>query len=85
MISVRFAADMHCGEAFVPALDNLALAEREGKNGWPPVERAVEFLALLAVDEQPSGVIDRHGLAGLRHGSGARPWTVDDAQGRRLW
>src|SRR6202158_1960621 len=72
------AADMHGGEAFVPALDDLALAEREGKRR-APVERAVEFLALLAVDEQPAGVIDRHGLAGLRRGSGAR-LDVDDAQ-----
>src|SRR5712671_6009833 len=72
------AADMHGGEAFVPALDDLALAEREGKR-LAPVERAVELLALLAIDEQPAGVIYRHGLAGLRHGSGAR-LDVDDAQ-----
>src|SRR6202041_3705551 len=72
------AAYVHGGEAFVPALDDLALAEREGKR-LAPVERAVEFLALLAVDEQPSGVIDRHGLAGLRHGSSAH-LDVDDAQ-----
>src|SRR6202521_2250729 len=72
------AADMHGGEAFVPALDDLALAEREGKR-IAPVERAVELFALLAIDEQPSGVIDRHGLAGLRHGSGPR-LDVDDAQ-----
>jgi hypothetical protein len=44
---------MHGGEAFVPAFDDLALAERKGKR-LAPVERAVEFLALLAVDEQPS-------------------------------
>src|SRR5271168_801788 len=72
------AADMHGGDAFVPALDDLALAEREGKR-LATVERAVEFLTLLAVDEQPSGIIDRHGLADLRHGSGAR-LDVDDAQ-----
>src|SRR5258708_39338655 len=69
---------MHGREAFVPALDDLALAEREGKR-LAMVERAVEFLTLLAVDEQPAGVIDRHGLAGLRHGSGAR-LDVDDTQ-----
>jgi hypothetical protein len=51
------AADMHSGEAFIPALDDLALAEREGKR-LAPVERAVELLALLAVDEQPARVID---------------------------
>jgi hypothetical protein len=71
-------ADMHGGEAFVPARDDLALAQREGKR-LPPVERAIELLALLAVDEQPARVIDRHGLAGLRHRSGAR-FDVDDAQ-----
>src|SRR5208282_4860555 len=76
-----FAADMHGGEAFVPALDDLALAEREGKR-LATVERAVEFLTLLAVDEQPSGVIDGHGLAGFRHRSGAG-LDVDDAQAAR--
>src|SRR5258708_31669043 len=65
------AADMHGGEAFVPALDDLALAERERKR-LAPVERAVEFLALLAVDEQPAGIIYRHDLAGLPHGAGTR-------------
>src|SRR5271155_3617812 len=44
------AADMHGGDAFVPALDDLALADREGKR-FAPVERAVELLTLLAVDE----------------------------------
>ena len=58
---------MHGGDAFVPAFDDLALAEREGKR-LAPVERAVEFLALLAVNKQPSGIVDRHGLAGLGTG-----------------
>ena len=72
------AAHMHGGDAFVPALDDLALADRERKR-LTPVDRAVEFLALLAVDEQPSRIIDRHGLASFRHGSGAR-LNVDNAQ-----
>src|SRR3978361_2178791 len=55
------AADMHGGDALVPALDHLALAEGEGER-LVPVERAVELLALLAVDEQPARVVDRHGL-----------------------
>src|SRR5580658_4085602 len=75
------AADMHGGDAFVPALDDLALADRERKR-LVPVERAVEFLALFAVDEQPASIVDRHRLAGLRHGSGAR-LDVDDAQATR--
>src|ERR1700678_561253 len=74
-------ADMHGGDAFVPALDDLALADRERKR-LVPVERAVEFLALFAVDEQPASIVDRHRLAGLRHGSGAR-LDVDDAQATR--
>src|ERR1019366_3309316 len=72
------AADMHGGDAFVPALDDLALAEREGKR-LAPVGRAVEFLALLAVNKEPAAVIDRYCLAGLGHGSRVR-LDVDDAQ-----
>src|SRR5580693_5929615 len=69
---------MHGGDAFVPALDDLALTDREGKRR-PTVERTIEFLALLAVNEQPAGVIDCYGLAGLRHGSAAG-FDVNDAQ-----
>jgi hypothetical protein len=60
------ATDVHGGDAFVPALDDLALAEREGKR-LTPVERTIKLLAFLAVDEQPAGIIDCHDLAGLRH------------------
>src|SRR5262249_29530841 len=75
------AADMHGSDAFIPALDDLALADREGE-GLVPVERAVELLALLAVLVEPSGVIDGDGLAGARDGS-STDLDVDHAQAAR--
>jgi len=54
---------------------------------WPSVKEngsllsseLSNFFALLTVDEEPSCVIDRHGLASLRHGSSAG-LDVDNAQ-----
>src|SRR5262249_885433 len=63
---------------FVPALDDLTLAEREGKR-LVPVRRAIELVAFFAIDEQPTRIVDRHSLAGLRNRSCARLY-IDDAQ-----
>ena len=54
-----FAADLHAGNAFVPAFDHAAAAERERKR-LAPVARAVELGAV----EQPAGVVDDDRLAG---------------------
>src|SRR5688572_25684023 len=42
------AADLHAGDALVPALDHLLRAETE-REGLAAIQRAVEFLPLLAV------------------------------------
>src|SRR5882724_10371363 len=57
--------DLHAGNAFVPALDDLPVAEREGE-GAAAIERAVELGALGAVDPEPSGVVHHASLAGGR-------------------
>src|SRR5947199_391245 len=54
-------ADFHGGYAFIPSLDDLALAEEE-LEGVVAIAGAVE---LLSVGE-PAGVVDAHGLAGFR-------------------
>src|SRR6185437_13286659 len=64
------AAFLHAGDAFVPALDDLAAAEIELER-LGTVERAVEFLALGAVLVQPAGVVDRDAMAGRRDLAGA--------------
>src|SRR5262249_33615528 len=49
------AADLHAGDTLVPALDDLAAAEREAE--WlAAVERAVELLAFLALIVEPAGI-----------------------------
>src|ERR1035437_4517685 len=59
------AADLHRGDAFVPALDDAALPDRELER-LPPVERAVELLALRFVLEEPARVVHHARLPGLR-------------------
>ena len=38
-------------------------------NGWFSIDRAIEFLAFLAVFPEPAGVVDLAGLTGLGFGS----------------
>src|SRR5262245_15826531 len=59
------AADLHGGDALVPALDDAALADWEVER-LVAVDRRVEFLALLAVLIEPAGVVHDAGLARLR-------------------
>src|SRR3954468_14515491 len=49
------AADPHRGDALVPTLDDLALAECE-LEGLIPVVRTVELLALLPALPEPAGI-----------------------------
>src|ERR1700728_1601821 len=65
-----FAADLHGGDAFVPAGDDVVSADR--KLEWlAAIDRAVEFLALGAVLIQPAGIMHDADLAGLRRSAGA--------------
>src|SRR5580704_7807067 len=59
------AADLHAGDALVPAGDDLMPAERELER-LAAVERAVELLALGAILVEPAGVVHDAGLTGLR-------------------
>src|SRR6266576_1958543 len=72
------AADLHAGDAFVPARDHAALADRKLER-LVAVDRRVEFLALLAVLVKPSSVMHHAGLARLRRRAGA-DLAVDDLQ-----
>src|SRR5690242_12581214 len=64
------AADLHRGNAFVPALDDLALSDRKFER-LVAVDRRVELLALLAVIIEPAGVMHDAGLSGFRRSAGA--------------
>src|SRR5262249_57170162 len=64
------AADLHGGDALVPALDDAALADREIER-LVAVDPRVQFLALLAVLIEPAGVVHDAGLARLRRSPGA--------------
>src|SRR5437868_8986314 len=59
---------LHAGDALVPAADHLLRAKAEAE-GLAAIDRAVEFLALLAILEQPAGVMDAHFVAGGRGGA----------------
>src|ERR1700704_1205401 len=64
------AADLHGGDALVPAADHPALAQ--GKfEGLAAVDRAVELLALGAVLIEPAGIVHDGGLARLGCRAGA--------------
>src|SRR5689334_4131377 len=72
------AADLHGGDAFVPAADHAALAD--GKLEWlVAVDRAVEFLALGAVLIEPAGVMHGDGLTRARRRAGS-DFGVDGLQ-----
>src|SRR5579862_257144 len=59
------AADLHGGDALVPALDDAALTDRKVER-LVAVNRRVEFLALLPVRVEPAGVVHDRGLARRR-------------------
>src|SRR4029077_8383298 len=61
------AADLHARHPFVPALDDLPLAEPERERA-PAVQRAVELASLGPVHPQPAGVVHHAGLARRRRG-----------------
>src|SRR5262249_35490301 len=63
---LALAADLHPGDALVPALDDLAGAEVELER-LAAVEAAVELLAVL----ERGGVVHRHAVALLGLGPGA--------------
>src|ERR1700722_9233872 len=72
------AADLHGGDAFVPALNHVALADSEFE--WlVAIDRRIEFLAFHAPLVEPAGVIHDAGLAGLRRSAGAG-FDIDDLQ-----
>src|ERR1044071_2729263 len=62
------AAALHAGDTLVPALDDLAAAQGEAE-GLAAVDRAVEFLALLALVVEPARVMDADLVAGGRGGA----------------
>src|SRR6476469_4571933 len=72
------AADVHRTDAFVPARNHLALADLELER-LVAVDGGIEFLALLAVLVEPSGIMHDASLAGLRRSTGA-DLAVDDLQ-----
>src|SRR4051794_37395540 len=51
------AADLHAGDALVPALDHLVRPEAE-RERLAAIDRAVEFFALGAVLVEPAGIMD---------------------------
>src|SRR6185436_6618974 len=63
---LALAADLHAGDAFVPAPDDVALAEREDERLAAVLAR-IEFRSV----RQPAGVMHAHLLAGGRGVSGA--------------
>src|SRR5262249_58222924 len=60
------ASHAHRGDAFVPALDHAAAAEREHER-LAAIDRGVELLAAL----EPAGVVDADGVSGLGPRAGA--------------
>src|SRR3954452_6707763 len=72
---------LHADEALVPALDDLAAAERELEGGAGTVPRRVE---LLAGRERLADVGDRQRVALLGRGALADDEVLDDELGRRV-
>src|SRR5262249_26881711 len=77
------AADLHAGDALIPAADDPSRAEAERKR-FAPIARAVELLAMpirrLGV-VQPAGIVDRHVVAG-RGGCAAADRRIRDLEAR---
>src|SRR5713101_5873113 len=64
------AADLHGGDAFIPAGDHLALPDRKLER-LIAIHRTVELLALLAALVEPTRVMHDADLAGFWRGAGA--------------
>src|ERR1700722_9534893 len=64
------AADLHGGDAFIPAGDPALLPDRKFER-LVAVDGRIEFLAFLAVLIEPAGVMHDAGLAGFWRGPGA--------------
>src|SRR5262249_30758615 len=62
------AADLHGGDALVPALDDLPRANAKLKR-LTAINRTIEFLALRTVVVEPAGVMHHGGLARGRRAS----------------
>src|SRR5258706_2423737 len=77
------AADLHAGHALVPALDHVALAEREHERVAAVLAR-VEFRAARALVEEPAGVVHRDFLAGGGGVAAPQRELVDDEAARCL-
>src|SRR6516162_10913141 len=63
------AADLHGGNALVPAGDHAVLADRKLER-LIAIDGGIEFLALLAVLVEPAGIVHHASLSGLRRGAG---------------
>src|SRR6185295_8917175 len=72
------AANLHRGDALVPAGDDAALADGEFER-LIAIDGRVELLALLAILIEPAGVVHHANLAGLRRSAGADD-AVDSLQ-----
>ena len=64
------AADLHRGDALVPAGDDTALADGEFER-LVAIDGAIELLSLLAILVEPAGIVHHADLAGLRRSAGA--------------
>jgi hypothetical protein len=72
------AADLHGGDAFVPAGDDAVGADRKLER-LAAIDRRVEFLAFGAVLIEPAGIVHHANLPGLRRRAVAG-FGVDDLQ-----
>src|SRR5689334_16799064 len=72
------AADLHGGDAFVPARDHALHADRKFER-LVAIDGGVELLALLTVLVEPAGVMHDASLTRLRRSPGAF-LRVDDLQ-----
>src|SRR5882757_6257349 len=64
------AADLHGGDAFVPARDHPLLSDRKLER-LVAIHGTVEFLALLAILIKPAGVMHDASLSGFWRSAGA--------------
>src|SRR3954468_16057635 len=75
------AADLHGGDALIPARDDTLHADRKFERG-AAIDRTVELLALRAIHVEPAGVVHDAGLPGARRRAGADR-AIDILQARR--
>src|SRR5579872_6699251 len=72
------AANLHRGDALIPAGDHPALSDRKLER-IVAIDGGVELLALLAILIEPAGVVYDANLSRLRRGAGA-DLGVDDLE-----